>query len=167
MFNGILLDKKDGWSNFLTFQLSIISCACLLQSGLKITFHWKVQLVITFRCWLKVFAFVWMFFTTEKREVSSKPWLKPWWFWPWLKPWSKQSLFFKTIIFHNVHNMIRFHQKDVEMERVPGRIKEYQAQHDRDGQIPITHKPLEQYYVSIMFNLNSRNSITSVNALVG
>lgn len=63
--------------------------------------------------------------------------------------------------------MMRFHQKYVEMVQVPGRIEEYQAQHNRDGQISITHKTLEQYYISKMFNLNSRNSITSVNALVG
>ena len=69
--NGILLNKRVGWSNFLIFLLNINSCACLLKSWLNIIFHWKAQLVIAFRFWLKVVALVWMLFTTEKRDVSS------------------------------------------------------------------------------------------------
>ena len=68
LLNGILLNKRVGWNNFLIFLLNITSCACLLKSGLKIIFHWKAQLVIAFRSWLKVVALVWMLFTTEKRD---------------------------------------------------------------------------------------------------
>ena len=71
LFNGILLNKRVGWSNTLIFLLNITPCACLLESGLKIIFHWKAQLAIAFRSWLKVVALVWMSFTTEKRNVSS------------------------------------------------------------------------------------------------
>ena len=69
--NGILLNKRVGWSNFLIFLLNISCCACLLRSGLKIIFHWKSQLVIEFRSFLKVVALVRMIFITEKRHVSS------------------------------------------------------------------------------------------------
>ena len=71
LLNGILLNKRVGWSNFLIFLLNITSCPCLLKSGLKIIFHWKGQLVTAFRSWLKIVALVWMLFTTVKRDVSS------------------------------------------------------------------------------------------------
>ena len=50
------------------------------------------------------------------------------------------------------------------MVRVLGRIKEYQ--YDRDGQISITYKTLEQYYISTIFKVNGRTSITSISPLV-
>ena len=53
LVNGILLNKRVGWSNSLVFLLNITSCAFLLKSRLKIIFHWKAQLVIAFRSWLK------------------------------------------------------------------------------------------------------------------
>ena len=65
LFNGILLNKRVGWNNFLIFLVYIISCGCILKSGLKIIFHWKDQQAIAFRSWLKVFALVWMLFTTK------------------------------------------------------------------------------------------------------
>ena len=71
LLNGTLLTKRVGWRNFLIFLQNITSCACLLKSGLKIVFHWKAQLDIAFRSWLKVAALVWILFTTEKRDVSS------------------------------------------------------------------------------------------------
>ena len=78
LVNGILLNKRVGWINWfdkliddLIFPLNVTSCVCLLKSGLKIIFHWKVQLVIAFRSWLKAVTLVWMLFTTEKRDVSS------------------------------------------------------------------------------------------------
>ena len=70
LLNGILLNKRVGWGNFLIFLLNITYCACLLKAGSKIIFHWKAQLLIAFRSWLKVVALVWMLFTTEKMEVS-------------------------------------------------------------------------------------------------
>ena len=76
LFNGILLNKRAGWSNFLILLLNITDWACLLKSGSKIIFHWKARLVIAFRSWLNVVALDWMLFTTEKREVSSAKSLK-------------------------------------------------------------------------------------------
>ena len=73
LLNGILLNKRVGWSNFFIFLQNITSCACscLLKSGLKIIFHWKAQLVIACSSWLEVVALTWMLFTTEKRNFAS------------------------------------------------------------------------------------------------
>ena len=71
LLNGMLLNKRVGWSIFLIFLQNITSCAGLLKSGLKIIFHWKAQLVIRLRSWLKVVALVQMLFTTERRDLSS------------------------------------------------------------------------------------------------
>ena len=43
---GILLKYTLRWNDFIFFLLSIISCDCLLRSGLKRIFHWKAQLLI-------------------------------------------------------------------------------------------------------------------------
>ena len=65
--NGILLNKRFRWSNFLIFLLNITSCACLLKSGLKIIFHWKAQLVIAFRSRLKVVALAECYLLLKKK----------------------------------------------------------------------------------------------------
>ena len=70
-FKEMSLNERQGWSSFLIFLLNITSCACLVKSGLKIIFHWKVQLLITDRSLRKVAALDWMSLTTEKRDASS------------------------------------------------------------------------------------------------
>ena len=67
LLNGILLNKRVGWSSFLIFLLNITSCACLLKSGLKIIFHWKAQLVIAFRSRLKVVALAECYLLLKKK----------------------------------------------------------------------------------------------------
>ena len=68
---GMSLNERQGWSSFLVFQLNITSCACLVNSGLKIIFYWIAQLLITDRSLHKVAAFDRMSLTTEKRDVLS------------------------------------------------------------------------------------------------
>ena len=58
-FKGILLKERQGWSSFLVFLLNITSWACLVNSGLKIIFHWKAQLLFTVRSLRKVAALDW------------------------------------------------------------------------------------------------------------
>ena len=70
-FKGMSLIERQGWSSFLVFLLNITSCACLVKSGLKIIFHWKAQLLITFRSLHQIAALDWMSLTTGKRDVSS------------------------------------------------------------------------------------------------
>ena len=42
----LLLKRKEGWQTFFSFLEKITSWACLLRSGLKLIFHWKVQCFI-------------------------------------------------------------------------------------------------------------------------
>ena len=68
---GMLLKCRLRWDDFLFFPLNIISCAYLLGSGLKLIFHWKVQLLINVKSLLISLAEVPMSWTTENKEVSS------------------------------------------------------------------------------------------------
>ena len=67
----VLLKFKDGWFGLLSFLEKIISCASLLESGLKLVFHRNAHLFIFLRSSCEFFADKVISWTTEKREVSS------------------------------------------------------------------------------------------------
>ena len=52
----LLLKSKGGCVTFFNFQLNMISWVCLLQSGLKVIFHWKAQSFIFSRSLLLGFS---------------------------------------------------------------------------------------------------------------
>ena len=71
-FTGVLLLKyTSGWIETVFLLLNIISCACLVGSGLNFIFHWKIHSLIFSRSWLRSFAEVSMPWTTENKDVSS------------------------------------------------------------------------------------------------
>ena len=70
--NRILLKYTLGWDDFIFFLLNIISCACLLGSGLKLIFHWKAQSPINFKSLLISLEEVLRSSAMENKEVSLK-----------------------------------------------------------------------------------------------
>ena len=66
-----LLNTKEGWGIFFVLRLKMTSWACLVGSGLKLIFHWKVQLCIISKSLLRSFAEVWLSWITENNDVSS------------------------------------------------------------------------------------------------
>ena len=65
-FIRMLLDERQGWSNFIVFLLNITSYICLVKSGLNAIFDWKTQLLITVRSLRKVAVVNLVSLTTEK-----------------------------------------------------------------------------------------------------
>ena len=75
-FGGILINERLGWSSFLAFLLDMISFVCLVKLGLKTTFYWKAQLLVTVKSLFRIAAFNWMSLSTEKRDLLSAQSLK-------------------------------------------------------------------------------------------
>ena len=63
--------NNGGWLMLLIFLLRMTSWAYLLGSGLKFIFHWKAQSLILPKSLFKLVLIELIFWTTEKREVSS------------------------------------------------------------------------------------------------
>ena len=66
-----LLKKNGGWLVLLINLLKITSWACLLGSGLKFIFLWKAQSLILLKSLFQSVVLELIFWTTEKREISS------------------------------------------------------------------------------------------------
>ena len=69
-FTILLLKINEGWDDFWILQEKITSCACLLESGLKLIFHWQAQLFILLKSSFKFFADKFLSNIIEKRNVS-------------------------------------------------------------------------------------------------
>ena len=67
---GMLLKNILGWIFLLVFLLKVTSWACFVGSGLKLIFHWKVHLFISFRLLLRILAVLSGTLTVENRDVS-------------------------------------------------------------------------------------------------
>ena len=70
-WNVRIVTNQGRWNIFFNFLLKMTSWACLLGSGLKLIFHWKVQSLIFFKLLFSSFAEVFMSFLTKKRDASS------------------------------------------------------------------------------------------------
>ena len=65
------LKIKHGWFVFWSFRLKIISCVCLVGSGLKFIFHWNAEVLILVKPLFDSLADLLIFSTTEYSDVSS------------------------------------------------------------------------------------------------
>ena len=67
----MLLKNISGWIFLVVFLLKMTSWACFVGSGLKLIFHWKAHLFISFRSLLGLLAVLSGTLTVENRDVSS------------------------------------------------------------------------------------------------
>ena len=65
------LKRNEGSEIFLVFLLKIISWAFFLDSGLKLIFQWKAQILILYKSLSNSFAEVSTLWITENEDVSS------------------------------------------------------------------------------------------------
>ena len=65
----LLLKTSDGW--ILLFIFGITSWACLLTSGLKLNFHWKVQFLIFLRSTFSTLGDTFTWWVTKNKDVLS------------------------------------------------------------------------------------------------
>ena len=70
-FKGMSLNKRQGWSQFLSFYTEYYLLRLLSQIRIKKIFHWKPQLLINVRSLRKVAALDWMLLISEKRDIPS------------------------------------------------------------------------------------------------
>ena len=66
----VLLNSNEGWDLFSVLRLRITSWACLTVSGLNFIFHRLAHLFILSKSLLRLFAEVWILFTTKNKDVS-------------------------------------------------------------------------------------------------
>ena len=71
LLTGMLLKNVLGWIFLVAFLLKMTSWACFVGSGLKLIFHWKAHLFISFRLLLRLLAVLSGTLTVESRNVSS------------------------------------------------------------------------------------------------
>ena len=65
------LKSNGGWLILLIFLQKITSWARLLGPGLKFIFYWQAQSLILLKSLFKLLVVEFIFWATEKREVSS------------------------------------------------------------------------------------------------
>ena len=71
LLTGMFLKNILGWILVVVFLLKITSWACFVGSGLKLIFHWKAHLFISFRSLLRLLAVLSGSLTVEIKDVSS------------------------------------------------------------------------------------------------
>ena len=71
LLTGNLLKNVLGWIFPIVFLLKMTSWACFVGSGLKLIFHWKSELFISFRLVFRLLAVLSGPLTVENRYVSS------------------------------------------------------------------------------------------------
>ena len=67
----LFLKTEGGWVNLLHLQMKMTPWACLLESGLKLIFHWKAQSLTFFKSSFNSLAEVFTSWTSENNNVSS------------------------------------------------------------------------------------------------
>ena len=67
----LLFKTKSEWVDLFDWWLKMTSWACLLESGLKLIFHWKAQSSTYFKSSFNSLAEVFTSWTTDNNDVSS------------------------------------------------------------------------------------------------
>ena len=70
LLTGILLKQILGWIFLVVFLLKMTSWACFAGSGLKLIFHWKTHLFISFRSLFKLLDAISGTLAVKNRDVS-------------------------------------------------------------------------------------------------
>ena len=71
LLTGMLLKNILGWIFLVVFLLKMTSWACFVGSGLKLIFHWKAHLFISFRSLLRLLAVLSGTLTVENSQRLS------------------------------------------------------------------------------------------------